>query len=70
MSKAGSEVILKSLLGMEIDIDALPMGPMDERDRGVETVVLAETVMGKGRFRSFGHPDGDEEVRIKDEPQD
>ncbi|KUI56859.1 Putative ATP-dependent helicase HRQ1 [Cytospora mali] len=27
MSKAGCEVILKSLLGLEIDVDALPMGP-------------------------------------------
>ncbi|RAL59664.1 hypothetical protein DID88_000297 [Monilinia fructigena] len=68
MSKAGSEVILKSLLGMEIDVDALPMGPEDERDTGIETVVLAETVTGKGRLRDFGDPDGD--VTIKDEPED
>ncbi|PQE31188.1 DEAD DEAH box helicase protein [Rutstroemia sp. NJR-2017a WRK4] len=69
MSKAGSEVILKSLLGMEIDIDALPMGPEDPRDTGIETVVLAETVLGKGRFRDFG--DGGEKlVKVKDEPID
>ncbi|KAA8573290.1 hypothetical protein EYC84_003778 [Monilinia fructicola] len=68
MSKAGSEVILKSLLGMEIDVDALPMGPEDERDTGIETVVLAETVTGKGKLRDFGDPNGD--VRIKDEPED
>ena len=47
MSKAGSEVILKSLLGRagEIDIDALPWGPDDERaPAGVETVIAAEEV--------------------------
>ena len=47
MSKAGSEVILKSLLGKEkeIDIDALPWGPEDERvPAGIETVVPAETI--------------------------
>ncbi|TGO64788.1 hypothetical protein BOTNAR_0084g00190 [Botryotinia narcissicola] len=70
MSKAGSEVILKSLLGMEIDVDALPMGPVDERDRGIETVVLAETVMGKGRVRGLGNLDDDGKVKIKNEPED
>ncbi|KAK6606734.1 DEAD/DEAH box helicase [Botrytis cinerea] len=70
MSKAGSEVILKSLLGMEIDVDALPMGPVDERDRGIETVVLAETVMGKGRLRGLGDLADDGEVNIKNEPED
>ncbi|CAD6439183.1 4213e487-49ea-46b2-beec-c158f57016a9-CDS [Sclerotinia trifoliorum] len=54
MSKAGSEVILKSLLGLDIDVDALPMGPVDERDTGIETVVLAEVVRGKGRLEGFG----------------
>ncbi|KAL9042253.1 MAG: hypothetical protein Q9214_003838 [Letrouitia sp. 1 TL-2023] len=47
MSKAGSEVILRCLLGQEheIDIDALPWGPDDERmPAGIETVVLAEEV--------------------------
>ena len=47
MSKAGSEVILKSLLGREaeIDIDALPWGPDDERaPAGIETVVAAEEI--------------------------
>jgi len=45
MSKAGSEVILKSLLGMEIDVDALPWGPEDERvPAGIETIVMAEEV--------------------------
>jgi DEAD/DEAH box helicase domain-containing protein len=44
MSKAGSEVILKSLLGIEIDIDALPMGPEDASPAGIETVILAQEV--------------------------
>jgi DEAD/DEAH box helicase domain-containing protein len=69
MSKAGSEVILKSLLGMEIDIEALPIGPEDPRDTGIETVVLAETVLGKGRFRDF-EDGGEKVVKVKDEPID
>lgn len=44
MSKAGSEVILKTLLNMEIDIEALPMGPEEMSPAGIETVVLAEAV--------------------------
>ena len=50
MSKAGSEVILKSLLNMEIDIDALPMGPEEFSPAGIETVVLAQPVLPKGRM--------------------
>ena len=45
MSKAGSEVILKSLLNMEIDIEALPMGPEEMSPVGIETVVLAQPVL-------------------------
>ncbi|KAF2774572.1 P-loop containing nucleoside triphosphate hydrolase protein [Teratosphaeria nubilosa] len=45
MSKAGAEVILKSFLGKEIDVDNLPWGPEDERvPAGIETVVLASEV--------------------------
>ncbi|KAI9848821.1 MAG: hypothetical protein M1837_006337 [Sclerophora amabilis] len=45
MSKAGSEVILKSLLNLEIDIDALPWGPEEESTpAGIETVIAAEEV--------------------------
>lgn len=47
MSKAGAEVILKSLLGMEIDIDALPEGEEERVPAGVETIVLASEVMGR-----------------------
>ncbi len=53
MSKAGSEVILKCLMGKEeeIDVEGLPWGPEDERvPAGIETVVPAETVRGaRGR---------------------
>ena len=49
MSKAGSEVILKSLLNMEIDVDALPMGPENLSPAGIETVILAHPVLPKGR---------------------
>lgn len=44
MSKAGSEVILKSLLNQEIDIDALPWGPEEEVPAGIETVIAAEEI--------------------------
>jgi DEAD/DEAH box helicase domain-containing protein len=50
MSKAGSEVILKSLLNMEIDVDALPMGPEEGSPAGIETVVLANPVLPRGRM--------------------
>ena len=63
MSKAGSEVILKCLMGKEdeIDIDALPWGPDDERTPlGIETVIAAETIRpARGRIL--------EEVLIKRE---
>ncbi|KAK1516145.1 DEAD/DEAH box helicase [Colletotrichum paranaense] len=53
MSKAGSQVILKTLLNREIDIDALPMGPEEYCPAGIETVVVAQTVPAKdgGRLR-------------------
>ncbi|KAI9821248.1 MAG: hypothetical protein M1827_003983 [Pycnora praestabilis] len=44
MSKAGSEVIMKSLLNREIDIDALPWGPDEDVPAGIETVVAAQEV--------------------------
>ena len=46
MSKAGSEVILKCLLGREedIDVDALPWGSDEKTPAGIETVVAAETI--------------------------
>jgi DEAD/DEAH box helicase domain-containing protein len=47
MSKAGCEVVLKALLDEEIDVDALPMGPEEASPAGVETVVVATTVLGR-----------------------
>ena len=45
MSKAGAEVILKSLLNREIDVDSLPWGPDDETLQvGIETVIMAHEV--------------------------
>lgn len=85
MSKAGSEVILKSLLNMEIDVDALPMGPEAFSPAGIETVVLAEMVRPRGRQvdvmeRRVENGSGDVrvgrvtedgiEVTIKEEPED
>ena len=82
MSKAGAEVILKSLIGMEIDIDALPMGEDESVPAGVETVVYATEIMGRnGRrvadreFDSAGRiikreMDDNEIIVIKEEPED
>lgn len=45
MSKAGAEVILKTFLNKEIDVDNLPWGPDDEMvPAGIETVVLADEI--------------------------
>ncbi|KLU81438.1 hypothetical protein MAPG_00527 [Magnaporthiopsis poae ATCC 64411] len=44
MSKAGSGVVLRTLLGLGVDVDALPMGPEGSSPAGVETIVLAEPV--------------------------
>ncbi|KAK1999006.1 DEAD/DEAH box helicase [Colletotrichum falcatum] len=49
MSKAGSQVILKTLLNLEVDIEALPMGPEEHSPTGFETVVIAQTVPSKDR---------------------
>lgn len=53
MSKVGSEVVLKSLLGMEIDVDSLPMGPEEGWNRSrelIETVVMATPVPPRDRM--------------------
>ncbi|RWA09057.1 hypothetical protein EKO27_g6051 [Xylaria grammica] len=50
MSKAGSSVILKTLMNMDIDIDTLPMGPEEMSPAGIETVVLAKPVPARGRL--------------------
>ena len=67
VSKAGCEVILKSLLGMEIDIEALPMGPEALAPAGIETVVLATEVLGRGRLLEI---EVEKKVPIKEEPPD
>ncbi|KAI1143075.1 P-loop containing nucleoside triphosphate hydrolase protein [Hypoxylon sp. FL0543] len=65
MSKAGSEVIIKALLNMEIDVEALPMGPEETSPVGIETVVLAKPVPPRGRRFD------DSEVKIEeDDDQD
>ncbi|KAF3055686.1 putative ATP-dependent helicase HRQ1 [Daldinia childiae] len=64
MSKAGSAVIIKALLNMEIDVEALPMGPEDMSPVGIETVVLAKPVPSRGR--RFGY----EEIKIEEDDQD
>ena len=81
MSKAGAEVILKSLLGMEIDIDALPEGEDERVPAGVETIVVATEIMGRDgrRIAERGGQGGVyikqeksdvEAIVIKDEPED
>jgi DEAD/DEAH box helicase domain-containing protein len=45
MSKAGAEVILKSLLNWEIDADALPYGEEERVPAGIETVIMAQEVL-------------------------
>ena len=44
MSKAGAEVILRSLLNWPIDVDALPFGEEERVPAGIETVIVADTV--------------------------
>ncbi|EGP88145.1 uncharacterized protein MYCGRDRAFT_40769 [Zymoseptoria tritici IPO323] len=66
MSKAGAEVVLKTLLGREVDVDELPWGPEEERvPMGLETVVLAGMVRERegGAVRVFGE-DG-REVKVE-----
>ena len=45
MSKAGGEVILRTLLGLEVDVDNLPWGEDDRvGPAGIETVIVASEV--------------------------
>ena len=83
MSKAGAEVILKSLIGIDIDVDALPMGEEEAVPAGVETVIFASEIMGKHGRRVLdkeyefkdgkiikSEKDDDDIIVIKDEPED
>ncbi|TLD35973.1 P-loop containing nucleoside triphosphate hydrolase protein [Venturia nashicola] len=51
ISKAGAGVVLKSLLGLEIDVDALPWGEEEGMPAGIETVVIASEVRPKEGVR-------------------
>ncbi|VTT77958.1 unnamed protein product [Fusarium fujikuroi] len=53
MSKVGSQVILKTLLNVEIDMESLPMGPELNIPIGTETVVLAEPVPYRAKETAF-----------------
>jgi DEAD/DEAH box helicase domain-containing protein len=44
ISKAGAEVVIKSLLNWDIDVEKLPMGPEEMSPAGIETVVVASEV--------------------------
>ena len=77
MSKAGAGVILKALIGKEIDEDALPEGEEERVPEGVETIIGAIEVMGaNGRRVETRADDGrwvkseEEMIVIKDEPED
>ena len=75
-SKAGSEVILKCLLGREneIDVDSLPWGEEEQAPAGIETVVEAAEVRpapGKNvRVVEVVRDGVRKEVIIKEEPLD
>lgn len=56
MSKAGAGVVLRCLLGLEVDVEGLPWGVVDVDDGdggelagGLETVVPAREIPGKGK---------------------
>lgn len=44
MSKAGAEVILRTLLGLEVDVDSLPWGPEEAVPAGIDTIMLASEI--------------------------
>ncbi|KAK7415623.1 ATP-dependent 3'-5' DNA helicase [Neonectria punicea] len=54
MSKAGSQVVLKCLLNMEIDVEALPIGPEQFTPVGIETVVVAQPVPYRPKENAAG----------------
>ena len=69
MSKAGCEVVLKTLLGVPVDVDALPMGPEDGCPAGVETVVMALPVPPRDRTAlrvAAADDDDDDEVVVEE----
>jgi hypothetical protein len=64
-------VIVKRLIGIEIDVEALPMGDEEAVSAGVETVIFASEVMGRNGRRvvdkQFDLVDG---LRVKREKED
>lgn len=72
MSKAGAEVILKSFLGREIDVENLPWGDEELVPEGIETVVVAEEVRGRDgrRVEVFGEDGRRVKVEVLDEEED
>ena len=72
-SKAGSEVILKCLLGREaeIDVDSLPWGEEDI-SQGIETIVEATAVPRRSNVKEVivTREGGRKEVVVKQEPLD
>jgi len=73
-SKAGSEFILKCLLGREdeIDLETLPYGDEDRVPAGIETVVGAQPVGTRPgvRLEEIIVNSGVREVVVKTEPED
>ncbi|KAB8648499.1 hypothetical protein FH972_026155 [Carpinus fangiana] len=70
MSKAGAEVVLRSLLGWDIDVDNLPWGPDEEEGAGsragIETVVPAQEVKARPG-QSVRYIDGDVvEIKVEE----
>ncbi|KAI1499353.1 hypothetical protein F5X99DRAFT_286507 [Biscogniauxia marginata] len=65
MSKAGCAVIFKAFLNMDIDVEALPMGPEETSPAGIETIIPAKPVPSRDRALLEGV-----EVKIEDEDQD
>ncbi|KAJ4416960.1 ATP-dependent 3'-5' DNA helicase [Neurospora sp. IMI 360204] len=72
ISKAGAEVILKSLLDEEIDVESLPMGPEETSPAGVETVVLAKPVPPRNRktVKIIGLAGEEIEIQVNGEQDD
>ncbi|PHH71216.1 hypothetical protein CDD82_6676 [Ophiocordyceps australis] len=56
MSKAGARVILCALLNLDIDLDALPLGPEDDNLVGHDTIVPAQPVPTRSGQVSCSQP--------------
>ncbi|KAL2120492.1 hypothetical protein VTJ04DRAFT_4519 [Mycothermus thermophilus] len=64
MSKAGARVVLRTLLGLEVDVESLPMGPepgATNTTTTIETVVVAEKVPAKDGRGLLLEEEGDED---------